>query len=72
MTDDAIGSGLSKRTSEFVIHLLLYAITMFFVFIVLFALILRLDFITWIVGVAWGVGLAFHGLSLFVPDKRGK
>ena len=72
MADDAIGSRLSKPTREFVIHLLVYAIVMFFVFYVLFALFLGLDFITWIVGVAWGAGVAVHGLSLFVPSKGGK
>ena len=70
MTEDYIGKSLSKRNREFVVHLLVYAVIMFG-FYALFSLFLGLNFITWIVGVAWGLGVGFHGISLFVPPKRG-
>jgi transcriptional regulator with XRE-family HTH domain len=69
MVDDVIGKELSKRNREFVINLMAYVIVMFG-FYALFSLFLGLDFITWVVGVAWGVGVAFHGLSLFIPTNK--
>jgi transcriptional regulator with XRE-family HTH domain len=69
MTEDVIGKNLSKRNREFVINALAYVIVMFG-FYALFSLFLGLNFITWTVGVAWGVGVAFHGLSLFIPINK--
>ena len=59
----------SKRKREFMVHVLTYAVTMFGVF-ALFHYFLGLHFITLIVGVAWGLGVGFHGVSLLVPPKR--
>ncbi len=70
MVNRVIGKGLSKRNRELVIHILIYLVTMFG-FYAVFSLFLGLNFITWIVGVAWGVAVGFHGVSLFIPMKQG-
>lgn len=69
MSEDVIGKNLSKRNREFVINALAYVIVMFG-FYALFSLFLGLNFITWVVGVAWGIAVAFHGLSLFIPINK--